>query len=380
VSFSPADGDAITIDGTNIGFRVLSCNVASVSGWTTILAVADEVAKWLNADTGQNPAGEVLASLRATMATQPLARMMLLSSPLSTEDAHAEAFDIGDTDAQIVAQAETWVANPTVTETETRKLEPDPRVWAREYAAIPQAAKLAAFDAVAVDRAFESRFTADSVTKARVMVIDASSGKKDTWAFAIAERVVTGLAENICFPFVDGREGRFFDQEAGEKVIAHVATVAKKEGITTVYGDQRESLMIASAFKRHGLRFVECPWTATSKPDAVARVRRWLADGTLVLAKHDKMRKEMLAFEERVTPNGVLTYGARGGKNDDYVALLITAAMADMAGAFRESNRGAKAPAPEIGIPILERGFGFGDEGVPGMDAQTAEWFRATVR
>jgi hypothetical protein len=99
-----------------------------------------------------------------------------------------------------------------------------------------------------------------------------------------------------------------------------------------------------------------------------------------VLAKHDKMRKEMLAFEERVTPNGALTYGARGGKNDDYVALLITAAMADMAGAFRESNRGAKAPAPEIGIPILERGFGFGDEGVPGMDAQTAEWFRATVR
>ena len=72
-----------------IAFKVFVASIAGVRGFTCILAVCDEVAYWRDSDSGANPASEVLASLRPTMATQPKARMVLSSSPLSTEDAHA---------------------------------------------------------------------------------------------------------------------------------------------------------------------------------------------------------------------------------------------------------------------------------------------------
>ena len=72
-------------------------------------------------------------------------------------------------------------------------------------------------------------------------------------------------------------------------------------------------------------------------------VRRWLADDLLVLPDHEKLRRQLLAFEEKITPSGALTFGARGAGHDDYVALLLTAAMADAAGHLRGSPYGKRS-------------------------------------
>ena len=44
---------------------------------------------------------------------------------------------------------------------------------------------------------------------------------------------------------------------------------------------------------------------------AVETVRRWFREREIVIEKSDAMRSELLRFEERITPNGYLTYGAR---------------------------------------------------------------------
>jgi len=90
--------------------------------------------------------------------------------------------------------------------------------------------------------------------------------------------------------------------------------------------------MLRDAFARHGLRYMVFPWTSASKPAAVERLRRWLADGLLANPEHTKLRREMLSFEEKVTPSGQFTFAARGRAHDDYVALLLTTAMAEIAG------------------------------------------------
>ena len=176
-------GDTIDLVDKPIAFKTFAGTMQGVVGFTAILIICDEVARWRDADTGANPATEVLASIRPTMATVPSARMVLSSSPLGLMDAHAEAFERGDTDDQMVAHAPTWVANPSVTEEATRKLEPDLRIWAREYAAEPQGTSVDCFSVEAVDRAFALEC---EPIAAPVMLVDASSGKGDAFTFAIA--------------------------------------------------------------------------------------------------------------------------------------------------------------------------------------------------
>lgn len=65
----------------------------------------------------------------------------------------------------------------------------------------------------------------------------------------------------------------------------------------------------------------------TAKGNAVASLRRWLADSRITLPEHRILKNELNCFEEKVTPSGAITFGARGSGHDDYVALLLTAAM-----------------------------------------------------
>lgn len=369
-------GESVELLDAPVVFRVLTASLAGVVGGTSIAVLADEVARWRDSESGSNPAREVLGSIRPTLATTR-GPMLLSSSPLGTLDAHAEAFDRGDDEAQLVAHAPTWLANPTISEAETRKAERDPRVWSREYAAIPQGAALAAFDADAVAAAFRPSPGRDAaVCGDPLLVIDASSGRKDAWTWAVARYVrppprprvlMLGFDGKPCdeggatpardvdgnlvphpdadrpvqpllvFDHVDGLGGRFWGGVSGEEIIARLVGVARANGVRLVAGDQRESLMIESAFRRHGVRFRPFDWTSQSKTQAVEVVRRWFADRTIVLPEHAALRRELAMFEERIAPSGAITFGGRGSGHDDYVALLVTAALADLAGAFRMS-------------------------------------------
>ena len=342
IAYRPS-GDTIELNDRPIAFKVYSASIAGVSGPTSILVIADEVAKWRDADTGANPAKEVLATARPTMATQPNARMVLSSSPLGSNDAHAEAFDRGDTDDQVTVHAPTWVANPTITEDETHRLEPDERVWRREYKAIPQASALGAFDDDATERAFRTP-DANVTRHRRVLVIDASSGRKDSWTWGRVGYDQAGARRMLRFDSIEGVEGSFWSNVSGDEIVMRIATEAKRYGISSVYGDQREALMISSAFSRIGLHFKSIDWTQPRKVAAVARLRRLFAERAIILPDHDQLRRELRSFEERITSGGSFTYGARGNAHDDYVALLLTAAMADEEKQIPGSPIGGREP------------------------------------
>jgi hypothetical protein len=131
-------GDEIALRDMPRGFRVFACQVGAVSGFRCYGYSADELAKWQAGTDHANPAAEVCSSLNAMCVTHPGARKLLISSPFGTLDYHYERFERGDAADQVVARAESWVANPDgITEAQTHSAEPDERVWAREYAAIP---------------------------------------------------------------------------------------------------------------------------------------------------------------------------------------------------------------------------------------------------
>ena len=150
-------GDSIELRDRPIVFKTYTASIAGVEGFTAICVIGDELAKWRDHETGANPAREVVASVRPTVATQPTARIFLSSSAFSTVDFHYDTFERGDAAHQCVAAATTWEANPTIGEADTHGLEPDDRVWAREYNNIPQSAISAAYELAVLDRAFRPR-------------------------------------------------------------------------------------------------------------------------------------------------------------------------------------------------------------------------------
>ena len=172
-------GDELEIATRAALFKVFACNTSAVVGFTSIAIFGDEVARWESRDTGANPAREVIGSLAPTMATVPAAFMVLSFSPWSVDDYHAELFDLGDTAFQIVSYAPTWVANQTISEEQTHELEPDERVWSREYAAIPSSSVAAAFDADLVLATFAAREPLGAPAFAGWIALDPSSLRGD---------------------------------------------------------------------------------------------------------------------------------------------------------------------------------------------------------
>ena len=338
----------IELQNLPIVFKCMAANMRTVVGISAIFLLIDEAARMRDEVTGANAARDVVATLRPTQATFKEAVMVIVSAPLGKSDYHAECFDKGETAEQSVAHCPTWEGNPTISEADTHALEPDPRLWAREYAAIPQAGLLSAFDEPDVERAFKPR--ADIARHfTRYCAIDASSGKADVFG-----RAHFGWDETedgtrvLSFDFVAGftaAEVRDFGIVA---IVARTSNDARVAAIGTVFADQRESMTLAAEFRRNGVRFVELPWTTASKPRAVARLRRLLLEGRVQLPHHPELRRELLTFEEKIDPGtGQITFAGHTG---DHLACLITACLAD------EEKRLTGSPITLRDGPALDRG------------------------
>jgi hypothetical protein len=384
VAYRPIEG-GIELEHKPVAFKVFAASVAGVVGGTWITAICDEVARWRDSDTGANPAKEVLASLRPTMATQPNARIFLSSSPLGPDDAHATAFDASETAFQSTAYAPTWEAHPAITEDATHALEPDIRVWRREYKAEPQSAACAAFDPDLVARAIGP--VEDIYLQCPpILLLDPTAGQSDVYTYAVArwrvapelarwqtKRVwVPGadwaivplndadgnripnpewsdqLASKLEFVLVAGIENAARRGLTSDHIVKHIVGVAHEYGACAVHSDQFERFALASAIGKYGLPFIAHSWTAPLKERAVERVRQWLRDGALSLPVFDKLKKELLAFEERIAPSGALTFRGRQGGHDDHAMLVMLAALVDIEGQIPGSPL---APRPRQPFP-----------------------------
>jgi hypothetical protein len=381
-------GDEIVLPSLRRGFIVRAFQVGKLSGFRSLGLRSDELAKCAANPDAADSAHEVLASATAMLVSHVRGRpkSLLLASPVGTLDEHAVRFARGETAEQITCFGETWTCNPAITREHTLSLETDPRIWAREYAAQPQAARLAAFPAELVERAFRVPPLFDR-TGRQVLVLDPSSGKKDSWCWM---RIVW-IRERIEIPFgavsgrrletylvptphgfpmqaqryvdepwrvqqpdgtwneveisrqriimlveqIDGVEGRFYDQVGADQIVERVANLAKQHGISSVHSDQRESFALKSLFQQRGISFHEHTWTGGDtglKTQIVTALRRKLAEGTIIFPQHDRLKKELLGFEEKITPAGSLTFGGSRGISDDYVACVLTAQAAEIEG------------------------------------------------
>lgn len=342
-------GDEIELRSRPAVFRVLTATSAGVVGRNVIAAFADELARWRDNDTGSNPAREVISSLTPSMLTQASARMYLASSPWMATDYHAERFEQGDDASQMVGYAPSWIANPSLTEAMTRALEPDPRIWSREYLGIPVeavASVCSADELTAVTGSTERHPRIPGATY--VLTLDAGF-KYDATAAAVWHRVL-----------VEGPNGGTFDRIVQDAVLHMqpkllrpvkladacdaVAKLAFEYGIKTVYGDGHYSEAIAPALAEKGIKLVVLPMTSSVITARVQNFQARLASGGIELLRHDAQKKEILQAQlvHHTGPGSRVTLKApeRRGAHDDLLSCILLALDAETAAKLPYSDGG----------------------------------------
>jgi hypothetical protein len=329
VKYRPVDGGVELADRA-IAFKVYTASVSGVSGFTGVLLVCDEVAKWKDADTGANPATEVLASVRPTMATQPNARIILSSSPMGKWDAHFDAFEQGETEFQITAYAPTWEANPTITEAATHELEPDPSTWEREYKAVPQA------------EVAESLFTdaeLDAATRGDPEVVGREEGvsyaaaidpgtRGNAWTFVIAAlRFVGGIVKRSIVYAQEWR-GSTAQPLSPKATLQAMKPVLEGYGIDTVWTDQASGDALRDIAADLGLTLVIEPWTQANKLTAYTNLRTWVRTDQLELSSAEHVKQDLLGVQRKYTRAGVTIdlLKTPDGRHSDYAPAIAIVA------------------------------------------------------
>jgi hypothetical protein len=390
-------GDEIVLRDMARGFRVFAATIGAVSGFRCFGFVADELAKWMSADHSANPAVEVIASVRAMCVTHPGAREFLMSSPFGRSDLHYELVEEGSNAEQVVAIAPTWIANPRVTEEQTRKLEPNERVWRREYAAEPGDTESAAWPSEAIERITRDFELTNYTASVAFGLSDPSSARHDGWIDCVARwwmptemaaeppwlakrmnRCING--EHIFWwePLLDakgqrqpnphykpvppllviedmiGTSGAFWSTLSAAEHIARRAQWYRGR-VKTIIADDREGYALGSLYAMHKLHYMPLHWDNANKVAAVERVSRWLADSALVVsrdvpaAERVALVREMKGFKEKLLPSGYVSFA---GRTDDRVACLLTCAMADAAHLLPGSPIG---PRPLDALALMQR-------------------------
>lgn len=345
-------GQELHIPERRMAFSVKTCSTSGTVGFTSIAMWADEMAKWESRDTAANPAREVMASLRPSAATQPLAFEVDCSAPWGTDDYHAELFAAGDTGEQCVDHAATWEANPTISEERTHELEPDLREWSRAYAAIPSETVQGDFFGVGLDMALTQPRVVEAILPwVRYWVSIDPAFQHDFFGWAVCssrslppdprnpdrDRRITRVHETGAWK-VEGKKPLEMAFRLRNEVCARYQPQSE---LYKAVSDQYEGHSFGELARQAGILITVVPWIAgvseTSQISRYRKLRVAMLEGALLLPDDAKLVSELRAVRVVTLPSGneriELPRQREAGHLDRISALVLGAseAMAQLA-------------------------------------------------
>lgn len=338
-------------------FKTLTCSISAVSGWTIICALCDEASKWLNEETGRNPAEEVISSLKPCMSSMPNARLFVSSSPMGKLDMHAKLFDIGETKEQQTAFCETWVGNPTIDEARTHELERDEAKWAREYAAIPlEDTESGILTSVQLDAKFTTRLEPEEYPPEEGLTYVAAmdpATRGNAWTLVVASRRRgnDGTLRNTIVLAHEWKGTRSNPLDP-DTVLGEIAEIVGAYRVSAVVTDQFASDALQSIARRHDLWLIVEPQTVGSKLRMFDDFARKVSDGQVELPPKEtsgrQLRQDILNTKKRLTANGMSIQYADtpDGRHADYAP-----SVASVMAALDKYGTDPPTLGPEVGSP-----------------------------
>jgi len=347
----------------NAIFKIVTANYRTAVGETIAWAWIDELARWHDDPQNATPATEVIASLTPALVTLPNATLWLISTPLSNVDYHARCVDAGTNESQYVAVGASWEINPELTEAGTQRDEPDPKIWIREYGAVPSGEISSAFDESTISPCFDPKRTATFFKGGQACFVDPSALKSDAFSVAFGGWAhEDSLPDNARTFKLDGITA-FSKGSSISEIVDFIAKGCRDRNIGVVYSDQYEQASFGELLKRKGLRHTVVSYAGGRKRAGVEQLRRMMIEGSLLLPNSPELKRELILYQETFTRSGSLRYAGRGSSKDDHVACLIAAALADLDGKLMFS-------------PKRDRSLGQESRAINNMGMLTDAWLR----
>lgn len=309
-----------------VTIEVHTASYRSVRGYTTIAAIADEVAFWVTDDDASNPDVEVLDALRPSMATIPDAVLLAISSPYARRGALWSAYEshwAKEDTGVLVWQGPTRAMNPAV----------PPSVIERAYAA-DEAAASAEYGAefrrdveaflpreALAQVVIPHRLELPPMQAMRYMAFaDPSGGSQDAFTLAIAhkegDKAVLDAIREMRPPF------------SPDQVVEEFAALLRLYRVFTVHGDHYAGVWPQERFKAHGITYTR---SAKPKSELYRQLLPVIMGGRCELLDHDRLRAQLLGLERRTARGGRDSIDHAPNAHDD-VANAVAGVLLEVSG------------------------------------------------
>lgn len=306
------------------GVRITAASVGGNTGWRSFFDGSDEVGKWPAEGALAVDAAEVLASKRAMTATHPTARHMIVSTPFIDAGPFHDLITGGSNAHAVVAgPVPTWVVAPHISEAQTRKLEPNERVHAREYGAAFAVEWQHGYFHGLIDRCVQpwpSR--APEPAHTYVVAFDPAFSR-DLFAIAVAHAERDGVVVvDRVHAITPPRNGSGLSPT---ECLVATREIARGYRQSVLLSDQHHAASLADLAAREQLTLRPIPWTATNKSERFELVRVLMRDDRLRIPNDAPLRRELAGIGTRLLSSGVESIQGRTGYTDDRVAALVLA-------------------------------------------------------
>jgi hypothetical protein len=256
------------------------------------------------------------------MATMPNARIVLSSSPISVPRRALRRVRAGDTDFQFVAQAPTWIANPTITEAQTIADEPDLGTHAREYGAIPmQQEEAALFTEALVNMCSRAHGGTIAFEPGNfyVATIDPAT-RGNAWTAAVVTRGHDDIRRVVYWREWRGSPASPLSPKA---VFKQLAEDLSAYALKLVYTDQWAIDSLRDNAIDAGLTLLDEPWTGPTKSEAYEGLLKTAQGGRLELPLALDIKNDLLGIRKKLTRNGfVYELASIHGRHSDYAPTI----------------------------------------------------------
>ena len=296
-------------------------------GGTAVAAVVDEGALLPSEAGADGFDEEVLAAVRPALATTR-GRLLITSSPWRRAGVHFDMIEqhLGKVHGDVLAlTGPTWTWNPTLTEEETRRLEPDERRWSREWNAIAGATEAAAFDPRDIRRCITAGVVerpprGDAIYGAAIDLAFAGDGcvlaighlelLKMPGGPPITRLVVDHLS------ILRARKGERLDSE---RVIDLFAGTLRRYRVRKAYADQHGFDLARSAFEKRGIKLELLSMNLAAQAPRFDALGGRLRAGTIALLDNDVATRELGELQVELLSTGLVRYQAprRRAASDD---------------------------------------------------------------
>jgi hypothetical protein len=335
-----------------ICIEVTTASFKSVRGYAVVSALVDEVAFLPTDESAADPDHSLLDAIRPAMASIPIAKLIIASSPYARRGVLWEAYQRhwGKNDAPVLVwQAATDVMNAAVPKaTIAAAYDRDPVSAAAEWGAQFRS-DLEAFvtaevaDAVIVKGRYELPPMAGT---SYIMAVDPAGGSGgDGFGAAVAyfdgERAILAAVRERVPPF------------SPESAVQEFCELARSYGVTEVHGDRWAGSWPSERFSTHGINYIQLE---KPKSDFYQRFLPLLNSGRVELLDDAKMRSQLLSLERRTARGGKDSIDHPSGANyhDDKInccaiACVLAADGEDTMAVWRKLG---VAATREMGLPV----------------------------